>query len=603
MGNGFGALYVGVAGLQSSQNALNTTANNLANVDTAGYVRQRVLFADRNYVTFNTTASISKQQSGLGVKIGDVIHTRDIFLDRSYRTESGRQAFYAASYEAVSEVETYYQEMEGEAFQGALQDFWTSFQELYKAPDDSIYQNLVIQKAQLFLSRASAVYSGLQGYQLNINKQISDDIDTINELGKSIHELNEQIQKVEAADIETAMTLRDARDQALDELSSLVSISYHELENGAVRVNIEGTEFVGKDWFYAIEKREDPTNGFITPYWAHLSNEEKGEYIDVFNLKGEISSANQNDIGELKALLLARGDYAANYTHVTGMDRDEYNNTTGMSVMLIAEAELDQLIHGIVTAINDTLCPNVSASGFIKDVTGGAGGTVTATTADGRQITIGPNTKILDTENCSFGSDGKLPPQELFTRIGTERYTTATCAVTDANGNPVLDANGNPVTKEVYIYNEEDPSDTTRQYTLKSLSVNEALIVKESLLPHLKQNGNKWDVNYEMASKLASIWDEERISLNPNDTKPCTFKDYYKAMIGEMGTLGDVYGSTASNLAGTVESVDNKRQQVFGVSSDEELTYMIRFQNAYNASSRFINVVDEMIEHLITQLG
>ena len=73
--------------------------------------------------------------------------------------------------------------------------------------------------------------------------------------------------------------------------------------------------------------------------------------------------------------------------------------------------------------------------------------------------------------------------------------------------------------------------------------------------------------------------------------------------IGEMGTLGDVYGSTASNLAGTVESVDNKRQQVFGVSSDEELTYMIRFQNAYNASSRFINVVDEMIEHLITQLG
>ena len=49
--------------------------------------------------------------------------------------------------------------------------------------------------------------------------------------------------------------------------------------------------------------------------------------------------------------------------------------------------------------------------------------------------------------------------------------------------------------------------------------------------------------------------------------------------------------------------MDNKRQQVFGVSSDEELTYMIRFQNAYNASSRFINVVDEMIEHLITQLG
>jgi len=52
-----------------------------------------------------------------------------------------------------------------------------------------------------------------------------------------------------------------------------------------------------------------------------------------------------------------------------------------------------------------------------------------------------------------------------------------------------------------------------------------------------------------------------------------------------------------------VASVDNQRQQVIGVSSDEELTYMIKYQNAYNAASRFINVVNEMIEHLLTQLG
>lgn len=88
MANGFGSMFIGVAGLQSAQNALNTTANNLSNVDTTGYVRQQVLFADRDYVTFNTTAAISKQQSGLGVKIGDVVHTRDVFLDRLYRTTS-----------------------------------------------------------------------------------------------------------------------------------------------------------------------------------------------------------------------------------------------------------------------------------------------------------------------------------------------------------------------------------------------------------------------------------------------------------------------------------------------------------------------------------
>lgn len=591
MGNGFGSLYIGVAGLQSSQNALNTTANNLSNVNTKGYVRQQVLFADRDYLTFNTTAAIGKQQSGLGVTIGDVVHTRDIFLDRSYRTELGRHAFYDTTYAATSEVETYFQEMEGQTFQGALEDFWVSFQELYKAPDDSVNQNLVIQKAQLFLSRAGAVYTGLQEYQYNLNTQISDNIDKINDLGKTIHELNMQIQKVEAGDIETAMTLRDARDHALDELSALVDIEYHETANGAVRVSIEGIEFVDEVTYHKIEKKYDQVTGFITPYWGYLSDTEKGKYIEVFEFKTDISTENKNDRGKLKALLLARGDHVANYTDVAGMDKETFNDTTGLSVMLKAQAELDQLIHGIVTELNDTLCPNVTAADTIQGLTGNAA-PITVTLEDGTTMTLTGDMKILDSDNCSVGADGKLPPQELFVRVGTERYTKATYTG--------VDAAGQPVTKEIYIYNEEDPTDTSKQYTLQSLSVNKTLIDDEGALPHLEQNGT---VNYDLAKRLADVWDKETLILNPNDTKPCSFKKYYEAMVGELGTSGEVYGSKAASLTGTVAAVDNQRQQVIGVSSDEELTYMIKYQNAYNAASRYINVIDEMIEHLITQVG
>ena len=64
MANGMGSLYIGASGLQNSQNALNTTANNLANVETKGYVRQQVLFEDRDYVTFDRKAAISDQQGG-----------------------------------------------------------------------------------------------------------------------------------------------------------------------------------------------------------------------------------------------------------------------------------------------------------------------------------------------------------------------------------------------------------------------------------------------------------------------------------------------------------------------------------------------------------
>ena len=594
MANGFGSLYIGAAGLQGAQVALNITSNNIANVNTTGYVRQQVVNTDRNYVTFDTSASISNQQSGLGVKIGDVVHARDVFLDKSYRTESGRQAFYAATYEAVEEVYTFYQELEGEEFQDCMEDFWTSFQELAKAPDDSVNQNLVIQKAGLFIERATAVYQGLSDYQSNINTQISNDIDRINELGKTIYELNLAIQKVEAGGIETAMTLRDERDNCLDELSSLIKISYKETPDGIVKVSCEGVEFVDEAKCYEIGKLEDKRTGFVTPYWVHLSDFENEIYDEVYSFTTEINSELNTDIGEVKALLLARGDRAADYTDIEGLTQDQYNRSTadaiatGTSVMLTAQAQLDQLVHNIIVAINDLLAPNTSVEELIgaTDFATLANGAdfITATDAEGNTYQIYKDTQILDSKNCSTGADGELPPQELFTRIGCDRYTE----VTTASG------------ETFYIYNEEDPTDSANRYTLASVSVNQELIERETALPHMSQNGQ---VDYALGEKLAKLWDQELLILSPNDTNSVTFMDYYNNMIGDFGTVGSVYGTKSTSLATTVMAVDNQRTQVIGVSSDEELTKMIKYQNAYNASSRFINVVNEMIEHLVTQLG
>ena len=94
MANGMGSLYIGASGVRHSQTAINTTANNIANINTTGYVRQQVLFGDMSYINFDKNAAISYQQAGLGVTIADVVHVRDVFLDQSYRTESGRQSFY-----------------------------------------------------------------------------------------------------------------------------------------------------------------------------------------------------------------------------------------------------------------------------------------------------------------------------------------------------------------------------------------------------------------------------------------------------------------------------------------------------------------------------
>ena len=215
----------------------------------------------------------------------------------------------------------------------------------------------------MFLQRAGSVYDGLKDYQHNINiHKYRINIDRINELGKTIHELNLEIQKVESGGLETAMTLRDAETLRLTNcpLSWKSNIMRQRTE---VLRSASRSEFVDEITYHPMKKYDEIT-GFITPYWGYLSDADRGKYVDVFEFKTEISTENENDMGKLKALVLSRGDHVANYTDVTGMDKETFNKTTGMSIMLSAQAELDQLIHGVVTALNDLLPDGV---GWEKD--------------------------------------------------------------------------------------------------------------------------------------------------------------------------------------------------------------------------------------------
>ena len=93
----------------------------------------------------------------------------------------------------------------------------------------------------------------------------------------------------------------------------------------------------------------------------------------------------------------------------------------------------------------------------------------------------------------------------------------------------------------------------------------------------------------------------DNMFLLPSRLEP--FVDYYTDLVSQVANSGSVYRSIYENQQATVEATDSAREQVIGVSSDEELSNMIKFQNAYNASSRYINVISEMLEHILTTLG
>lgn len=677
MANGFGSLHVGASGIRGAQNGLNVIANNIANVDTQGYVRQQVVYEDNTYVKFGTDAAISKMAGGLGVNIGDVVHTRDMFLDQAYRSENGRQAFYEANYEAAMEVETLLKENGGTlgtSFGIAIEDLYTAFSEFSKEPAEEVKQNLIVQKADLFMSRAQAVYDGLISYQRNVNSKINDDIDRINELGQMIHQLNISIERVESGGIETAMDLRDARDVALDELAGLASISYYELPNGVVKVKLENTDFVIESRSYEIGKLEDPTTGFVTPYWEILSDPKRGDYYEVFDIYN-VDPTKKTDIGELKSLLLARGDKVADYSAMLDMDYSSetlsldktmypdglfdsngnmnsklmmgsytYNSTISNSLMINEETELDTLIHDLVTAINNLVSPitDFNDTEQYNQLTDGKDVSVPADP----EIPLANNEiRFYDAENNVYlnanqvdglivfdearacvgndydpqpDEDGQIrgmPPKELFSRVGCDRYRKVVYEY--------LDENGKKVEGTLFVYNEEGIPrhynedyewinadgvpvrggwipDSSTCYTIKSLSLNQEVKDNPALIAHRHQNG---DIAYDLGADIYALWESKDCYINPSDETACGFAEFYSKMVGELATTGQVYKTASDNLESSKMSIESNRQAVIGVSTDEELQTMIKFQNAFNASSRYMNVVSEMIQTLISSMG
>lgn len=578
------SIYIGVSGLQSAQTALNTTSHNLANVYTKGYTRQLSFTSDRTYNTIGQS-STSFKQVGLGVETSSTSRVRDILLDRRYRTESGRQGFYEAQYEVVSEIEAIIGETEGVQFQKTLENLWSAISEMAKTPDSIVSRSEFVMCCEEFMERSQAIYGELTDYQKNLDTKIQKSVDKINSIAERIYDLNLKISGIEST-VEDANDMRDERDLLLDELSEYVNIKYTEDVNKFVSINVEGVPLVSEGGTFKMAAKElnsEDGSLYMSCVWPYLDDTE------VFNLEETISTANQNDIGSLKGYLLARGDFVGDYTDVPnkanfdlntpeGQQKyklavQEYNKKVNPCIVTKTQALFDKLVNGIVTGINDILSPLTDK---VPD------GVTEYTDAKGN-VYAADSVRILDT-NTSTGDDGKMPPQEVFKRTITDRYIE----VTGNDGNTY------------YVYNEKNTFGSDSLYSIPNLTLNQVILEDYSKLPFKTLEG---DNDLDKGAKLVSMWNDEAMEFDPNNSAKLEYKQFYNQIVYTVGNVGDMYSSIASNQDRATAEIDSARTQVTGVSSEDELTNMIKFQSAYNASSRYITTIADMLEYIIERLG
>jgi flagellar hook-associated protein 1 FlgK len=583
-------LHTGVSGIKTAQAALNTTAHNLANTETTGYTRQQLLSSDTVYVE-----GYLGTRYGLGTTSATIRQIRDNFMDKAYRTENSRAGFYEAQNDTVTEIEDLFGELEGVEFQTSLNDMWCSMQELQKEPESLVTRSTFLQTCTSFLERSQNIYNQMSEYQAMLNNKVVDTVNRINEIGQEIIELNQKINKYEFNGQE-ANDYKDQRNNLLDELSGYVKISYKDGLDG-VEVNIEGMQFITgvienkleireieREVTYENEDGETVTGmqgtGLYDVYWSGLNAPKL--YANL-----EYSSKKNSDMGSLKGILISRGTYNANYTDIPirpqeeeytdeygNLDEDAYNEakeeyaaklekyeeSVKPSMIMRIQAEFDQLVHKIVTKINDVLCPNVYDEGL--------------------------EAYVLDTENCPVGMDEEMTMGEgIFNRKSVSRYTKV------EDGDETL-----------YVYNGEDEGDNYTLFTITELEINSAVMDDFSKIP-LSRQGNTGDYEMDTCADLLDIWDNADMSLGPDDYTINTFMEYYNAMVSDIANEGSTMRVLYENQEGMTENVEAQRNGLSGVSGDEELTHLIKYQQAYNAASRYITVVDQMIQYLLEKVG
>ncbi len=299
-----------------------------------------------------------------------------------------------------------------------------------------------------------------------------------------------------------------------------------------------------RDNYYKMEwTAADPKSSLITPYWPHLDRK-------VFDDTYEVSGNTDNDIGALKGMVVARGSRRTNYLDLK--DENAYNAIKKSDVM-VAMATFDRFVHEVVTLVNDRLSPIDKATGELD-------------------------------ANAPFGLNGEQGA-ELFSRQYVKRF--------DAAGK----------------YIEEDGTHGNTLYSAGNLVINSEVLDNYGALPISKQKG--FDGDNSIVKKIIDAWNGDKdedgnqnvITLKPGLTTRLNIRDFYTAYVGDIGSKGRLASSERDNQHLMVTQIDNQRDQLMGVSSDEELGNMLKYQHAYNAASRLISVVDSMMDKVVNNLG
>lgn len=542
----FSGFYIARSGIQAARANLQITGQNMSNVNTEGYTRQRVdtsaIAATGNNMRYSNQADVS---IGQGVSTDGTSQIRDKFLDVRYRRENAKVGDSTARMNALSDVENIVDENTNDGLSKQFKDLVSKLQTLSSNAGDSVTESIVRTSASMLTKMFNNTASQINEIKEQQLSNLQDNaIQSTNQLLFNIAQINKEIKSADVSGA-PALELMDQRNTMIDKLSAYANIevvsnpvsvgagrTVDELSINLVGKNGEKYNLVSNDKYtqFSLKKDSSTTDVITNPVQIQLTTSNGSPVVSTG--AGTAFSNDQVTAGSFHgylAVLNGKGAYDTTSSIPSDPNYSDSNDTTSVQGIPYYQKMLDTLANKFASIMNAANSTNTDGVGYNKPM---------FTASDG--VSTGDS---ITAANISISSAWQN---------ATGSYLTNTKSTLD----PSID---------------NSKSSNNILYMIKQFSTSMAFTTKNDGTGNLIFKGT-------MQESVTNLTDTLGLEIQ------------------DVSRQNSTYTSELSSISDSIN-------QNSAVSIDEEGINLIMYNQALTASSRFMTTLDEALDTIINKMG
>jgi len=577
------ALNIAKTALMAQRYGMDVTAQNIANVNTPGYSRQRPIQSSKRPAIYGGLVF------GRGVDTKEILRSSDQFIENQLMQQKSSLSSSKEMENYIKIIEGFFNENPETGLSAMFSKFWNLWQDIANNPSGSSERVALYEHSALISEEFNTLNTDLSQMVTDLTNAIEDGVDKINKITKEIAQLNNEIVGSKTSGV--ANDLLDQRNKLLSELSEYIDEKSFEQENGTFTIiTAKGCVLVNGLDSYDLTLGGDNQDRVM---WKGSGGEKtditnrisKGKLSGWLDMRDEILAKYQKNLDAMTKEFI----WAVNQQHTQGVGSKTLSALTGTYAVSDNGEELGTTDSGL------DYSDKISDGSFKLWVYDSSGSVVGESPTE---ITIDSDpggttlTSLKDVINGIANLNATITPERKLKIEADSGYTFAFSSDTSH----VLAALGLNT-----FFTGSDSG---------NIGINSKVTTDKDLIAAAKidENGQFSSGDNSNAQAISDVqytsmdipqWTCDRLNGDTEGSINTTIEDYYHSMVGSVGIASSGISRGREFHEAMVNKLGEIRDGISAVSLDEEMTNLIKFQHAYNAAAKLISVSDEMLKILL----